>query len=460
MNMSTKHALGRKIVFRAVASLSVLFWLAGHAAEVAHGQPAEPDKIAEVERGERDTANAAWWGFDLEDSTETLQAAFDSGARTVVIPDTGSDWIVRPLELRSDQTVFFEDGVRLLAKEGEFHGRSDSMLRGENLENIRLIGYGAEIQMRKEDYMSEDYVDAEWRMCIALYSCRNVEIKGLTLSDSGGDGIYLGNLRENGVRPYNEDVTIRDVVCENNYRQGLSVISARNLLVENSAFNRTSGTGPSAGIDLEPNRPDEELTNVVIRNCVFIDNENLGMHMWFGHVTDESPPIDVLWEGNYVRGGRVGIHVNDLPRGQSSGEVVYRGNIVEDSEHAGILVRRTGVDTAHLRFEDLVLYNTAWREGSAFGGDSAPIALNAQWDTEGTYDRQGGLTFTNVHVINEELGGRPVLRVNGNDAFEAWDDVEGVITATVLDGQGYDEVNAPLGERFSLELNPGHSLNR
>ena len=49
---------------------------------------AAPDNaaIAEVAAGKRTTANAAWWGFSKNDSTAALQAAIDSGAKTVVVP--------------------------------------------------------------------------------------------------------------------------------------------------------------------------------------------------------------------------------------------------------------------------------------------------------------------------------------------------------------------------------------
>ena len=43
------------------------------------------------------------------------------------------------------------------------------------------------------------------------------------------------------------DIVIRDVVADQNHRQGISVISAVGLLVENSTFSGTNGTAPMAG---------------------------------------------------------------------------------------------------------------------------------------------------------------------------------------------------------------------
>ena len=50
----------------------------------------------------------------------------------------------------------------------------------------------------------------------------------------------------NGVR----NMTIDNVKCLDNNRQGISVISAENLLIRNSEFSGTYGAAPMAGIRL------------------------------------------------------------------------------------------------------------------------------------------------------------------------------------------------------------------
>ena len=72
---------------------------------------------------------------------------------------------------------------------------------------------------------------AEWRMVLEICSCTNVTISGMTLAESGGDGIYLGTA--GGDKPC-KNVVIKDVICDRNYRQGISVINAENLLILHS----------------------------------------------------------------------------------------------------------------------------------------------------------------------------------------------------------------------------------
>ena len=80
----------------------------------------------------------------------------------------------------------------MLAKKGAFHGKGDSLFSAANKSNIKLTGYGAPhtvLQMRRDDYASPEYSKAEWRTVLEFTSCTNVTISGMTLAESGGDGI-------------------------------------------------------------------------------------------------------------------------------------------------------------------------------------------------------------------------------------------------------------------------------
>src|SRR5690242_15916555 len=93
---------------------------------LAHAAPlmgADPQAVQEVASGTRSEANAAWWGFNEEDSTDALQAAIHSGAKRVIIPNMAKDWIVRPITLVGDQEIDIERGATIVAKRGEFRGK-------------------------------------------------------------------------------------------------------------------------------------------------------------------------------------------------------------------------------------------------------------------------------------------------------------------------------------------------
>ncbi len=283
------------------------------AANPEEARSGRPDLVAKVAAGELREARASWWGFDAEDSTRALQAALASGVPRLIVDKTPSPWVTLPLKGASNQTLVFEDGAEIRAKRGAYLGKGDCLLTYDQKVNVTLEGAGT-LRMWHADYLSAPYEPAEWRHALCFLSCSNVVVKGLSLVDSGGDGIYLG---ARGPVRKNTDVTIRDVVCKDNHRQGISVISAENLLIENTQLLTTHGTAPQAGIDFEPNHPTEVLKNCVMRNCRAEGNSGAGYATWVGQLTPTSEPVDLRFEnctstgdrGSFFYGGRAGAEV-------------------------------------------------------------------------------------------------------------------------------------------------------
>ncbi len=263
------------------------------AAGVVSGNADEDPRIARVLAGELHEAKASWWGYAADDNTANLQAAINSRVATLIVDRQSGPWITRGLTLVSNQHIVFEKGVELLAKKDEFRGKADALMTLHGVTNVTLTGYGATLRMRRMDYHSEPYVHAEWRHVLSIKSAAQVRILGLTLAESGGDGIYLGSL--NPQRP-NVDILIRDVCCEKNYRQGISVISAQNLRIENTVLRDTWGTAPAAGIDFEPNHAGEQLSSITMVNCVTENNYGDGYAFYLPNLTATSQPVSIVLE--------------------------------------------------------------------------------------------------------------------------------------------------------------------
>ncbi|TWU26276.1 hypothetical protein Pla52o_01290 [Novipirellula galeiformis] len=271
--------------------------------------------IDEVKSGKRTEARVSWWGFDPEDSTSSIQDAINSGAKRVIIEDMGRPWVVTPLLAASDQELVFEKGVVLQAKKGEFKGSTASLLSVVNKRNVTITGYGATFRMHRDDYAKPPYTKAEWRNTLQIKGCSNVKVSGLTMAESGGDGIYLG-AGSAGVT--NKNIHILDVLLEDHHRQGISIITAENLLIENTITRNTSGTAPMAGIDFEPNHAREKLVNCVLRNCVSENNQGSGYLFYLPNLSAKSEPISIRLENCVARGSnRTSLSfVNGEGRGQ------------------------------------------------------------------------------------------------------------------------------------------------
>src|SRR5688572_28051953 len=219
------------------------------AALPAHGAPAvessqRPQWVAEVREGHRHEARASWWGFDARDSTAFLQAAINSKVKRLIIDRQPSPWATRPLTGVSGQELVFESGTELVALKGAFKARGDCLLTFNQCEGVTIRGEKSGeaklpvIRMLKADYQSAAYEKSEWRHGLVFLGCRDVRVEDLRIEGTGGDGIYLGTTPDK--RP-NRDVLICGVDCDANHRQGISVISVENLLIERCLLRNTKG---------------------------------------------------------------------------------------------------------------------------------------------------------------------------------------------------------------------------
>ena len=315
------------------------------------------------------------FGFDSEDSTRFLQQALDSGLPKIVIDRQAGPWRTLPLKARScNQEIIFETGVCVEAKRGAFKSLGDMLLTLRCVTNVTLRGPGAELRMWKCDYTNAAlYAKSEWRHTIAVYSSNRILIEGLNVVESGGDGIYLGEAVRG--RP-NTDVTVRNVVCSGCNRQGISVITADGLLVENSTFRDTRGAPPESGIDFEPNNSWQVLSGIVLRNCVFENNAGCGIEIEKICLSNNSRPLDIVVDGCVSRGnakGKVRLELGRNPLHDVHGKVAFRNCRFIDGKQTpdGLRVKK-GTPTPFTLF----LENCTVRDPSSPGG---MCVMNESW---------------------------------------------------------------------------------
>ncbi len=293
-----------------------------------------PEAVSRVLSGESEFAVASWWGFDEEDATECLQDAISSGTNMLYVPDMGSPWYIEPIFLESNQEIIFESGVMIMAKEGAFQGGGDALFSIKDKKNIVLKGYGTVFEMRKEDYMNSSYSKAQWRHTLQIRGSINVKVLGLELRKSGGDGIYIGTGSKDleGSINYSKDILIKDVILNDHYRQGISVISVENLLIENCIIVNTYGHSPEAGIDFEPNNNTERLVNCVVRNCEITNNSGSGILIFITHFNDSTLPVSIVIEYNILKDNKRSLFIGGMGQ-KPQGEIIISNNIMDFRKH-------------------------------------------------------------------------------------------------------------------------------
>ena len=263
-------------------------------AAVASSSAADPQKdeqaIREVLDGTRKTAHAAWWGF-LTPTTRpprcrppSTPAPRRSSSRKC--PDPGSSTRSAWPATRNCSS---SRAVVVLAKRGGLPRQVRLALqRLGRPPNSSSPATRPRCGCTAPTTTGPTTTRPSGGHVLNFHGCTNVTVAGLTLAESGGDGIYLGAGR-NGAT--NRNVVIRDVVCDRNYRQGISVITAENLLIENCILRDTGGTAPQAGIDFEPQPPHRTAgPTAVMRGCTIEDNQGYALHVYAGHLDATSAP--------------------------------------------------------------------------------------------------------------------------------------------------------------------------
>jgi len=433
-----------------------------HAEDVFPNEPNE-QLVQEVQQGDREVANAAWWGFDEEDSTEFIQKAIHSPAKKVVIPYVGRPWIIRPLKLRSNLELLLEPGVLLLAKKDAFRGRHASIFTAVTQENITIRGYGSTLRMRKKDYQQPPYEKAEWRMGIMLLGCKNVLLEGLRVESSGGDGIYLGSSEK---RHWCEEVVIRDCICDDNHRQGISVISAENLLIENCVLSNTQGTPPEAGIDFEPDSPHDRIINCVVRNCLMENNAGNAILVYLRPLNQSSQAVSLRFENCLSRmGSTAGMTPKDFTNPEMRGEsgiaigaardegppglIEFINCTSENTGREGLRIYDKSAQGVQARFVNCKWSNSWVSTFPEYGGPRASILL--QHNKRSVATNPGGVEFVNCSIYDHREG--PTLHYK-NDKTDKQEhpltDVKGTIRVHNRSGVHADFGTEPVN--VSLQL--------
>lgn len=357
----------------------------------------QPQWVAEVREGRRHEARASWWGFDAKDSTAFLQAAINSKVARLIIDRQPSAWMTRPLTGVSNQEIILETGTELVALKGAYRPKGDCLLTFSQCDHVTIRGERGDagelpvIRMQKDDYQAAPYEKSEWRHGLAFFGCRDVRIEDLRMEKTGGDGIYLGT---NSDKITNRNILIRGVDCNANHRQGISVISAENLLIDDCLLRNTAGTAPQAGIDFEPNDVADVLLNCVVRHCIASGNAGTGYQICPQSMTGTSKPISITLEDCISRGNvQHAVHLVSAPKDPPAGKLQIRRFLADRDAMAGLAVQFNPFDGIRIELDDVTFRDCA-KADTFF----APLYLQG---TDLPNRPAGGIHFNRVTVKDE-----------------------------------------------------------
>ena len=200
-----------------------------------------------------------------------------------------------------------------------------------NITNFKLYGNGSIINGNKAE-VSTKTSSGEWGHGIVISGSHSIEINDINCINCWGDGTNIS--KQDGFdNP--SFVTFKNVICDSNRRQGLSITGGRVIRINNSQFLNTNGVDPSAGIDVEPNA----LVGTVIEDVIFDNIKVLGnklgvafydLQLNVGKINNikivNSDIEALLFYSNNIGGVTAGIHnisIRDTKIGISNSTFIY-----------------------------------------------------------------------------------------------------------------------------------------
>lgn len=198
------------------------------------------------------------------DYTSYIQPALDSNrdiefpAFPILVNDTG-------LKVRSNTTITFLPGSELWMKAS--NKNTYGVIRMDAVSNVTLNA-----PVIKGDRYTHLVTTGEWGMGILIYSSTDITINDAKISDCWGDGFYMGRT---GVT--NQRIVLRNMWCDNNRRNGISIISVDSLDMIAPYVSNTNGTNPKTGIDFEPNTSADEMKRITVTDPVTVNNGGYGI---------------------------------------------------------------------------------------------------------------------------------------------------------------------------------------
>jgi hypothetical protein len=198
-------------------------------------------------------------------------------------------------------------------------------------------------------------------------------------------------------------VVIRRVDCRDNHRQGISVISAENLLIEGCRLRNTRGTAPQAGIDFEPNTPNDSLSNCVVRNCLAEHNAGTGYQICPQAMNSGSKPISIYLDHCVSRSNAWhGIHMCSAQKDAPGGLLRITHYVSENDGMAGLSLQFNPYNALRIEMENSVIRDSAQND-SFF----PPLFVQGV-DSDGR--PAGNIHFRDV-TIKDDIN-RPFLRIS------------------------------------------------
>lgn len=245
-----------------------------------------------------------------QDSTAAIQAAANTGMLTIT-----EHYLTDAININIPTVINFTGNGAL--EKIPTNWNSYDILRVQDAQDVHI--YNPVIIGDRDNHITSpnennyDGFDGEWGMGISIYDSQRIYVYNPNISKCWGDGIYISEAGGS----INDEIHIKgDIIIDKCRRQGISVVKGRNVYIDDSVISNIDGTAPMRAIDVEPNKSEDECTNINIGDITSINNQGALLVV--------------------SRGGLLDVNCGDIHSKNSRGEVVgFTYSDVNDNNGAG-----------------------------------------------------------------------------------------------------------------------------
>lgn len=352
---------------------------------------------------------------------------FTKGEYLVDLPNTYENEVFK---LKSNTRVTFDaDAIVRLSEHNALRYQLFSLDNIENivLENLNLDG----------SRNSNIATSGEWGMGISIKGSKNVVVNNVKIKNCWGDGLYIGRTVANS---FSENISINDLVCDNNRRQGVSVISVKGLYGKNLKLINTNGTSPEAGIDFEPNNEDEVLEDIVIDKLTTYNNNGSGLVIAPRFLGEVKKKIDITINNLSSENDQRGIYLLRF-NGLSDGKVLFRNPIIRKSRSGAIGIRSISKNFSKIIIDSPTIVDSNFMgQGGTIEGSGISIFRGANDYPEDDTFRMGNIHIINPKFIKDEIDNFMYIGLTNylNESDYIFDDI---IIKELDGGENYPHVS-------------------
>lgn len=189
--------------------------------------------------------------------------------KVVKLPDTDIVIDKNGVTLNSNNILIFDKNTTLTIYKNNLE--TYQILRVHNVDNVEI--YNPTIIGDRLNHIGEK---GEWGHGISILGSKNVKIFNYKVEKCWGDGVYIGKSKDSGS---SDKIYLYNGILDYNRRNGISITSAKNIIIDTLLSSNSYGTFPMYGLVIEPNNNEDFIENILINDITTYNNKEGGVNI-------------------------------------------------------------------------------------------------------------------------------------------------------------------------------------